>query len=212
MEKKILGLGSNGKLVVKSVGGKEQAVSSGFPTATGNKAIAFLLIDASGSMFGERIVQAKQGILDFARTAIKKGYLVGLVKFDSSAALLCEPTVSLSWIQLKVEELEASGGTLLAPALTIASQRLLRSRQYRVIVVGTDGCPSDPLEALRIAERLKQDGVEILAIGTDGANWEFLSKLVSRKDLNLRVEGNQFRKGMDTLARKLPTHLLEDKT
>jgi len=213
MEKKILSLNAEGKIVIKSQGGREQSISYGFAIPhTGSGAIVFLLIDTSGSMFGERIAQAKQGVLDFARTAIQKGYCVGLIKFDSYATLLCEPTANFSRILAKVEELVADGGTLLVPALTITSQKLLGLRLRRVIVVATDGGPSDPLDCLKMAERLKRDGVEILAIGTEGANWEFLSKLVSRKDLNLKVEGNQFRKGMDILARKLPTHLLEDKT
>ncbi len=211
MEKKILSLGSNGKIIVKSTDGREQPVSFGFSGAR-NGAIAFLLVDTSGSMFGEGIAQVKQGVLDFALTALRKGYLVGLVKFDDYSALLCEPTTRLSAIQARVEELKANGGTRLDPALIIASQRLMGSRVHRIVVLATDGGPHDPVECLRTAERMKKDGVEILAIATENANWEFLSKLVSRKDLNLKVEGSQFRKGMDAIARKLPTHLLEDKT
>ena len=212
MEKKILSVNADGEAVVKPVDGREQFVSSGVSGVSGNRAIAFLLVDTSGSMFGEGIAQVKQGVLDFARTAIAKNYCVGLIKFDSYAVLLCEPTTSFSRIQAKVGELEAFGGTCMAPALAIASQKLLGCRAHRLILLATDGGPHDPVECLRIAERMKKDGIEILAIGTTDANWEFLSKLVSRKDLNLKVEGNQFRKGMDALARKLPTHLLEDKT
>jgi len=212
MEKNLSSLDFVRKLFVKVVQKREQAAASGFSRTAGNRAIAFLLIDVSGSMFGEGIAQVKQGALDFARTVLRKGYLVGLIKFDDYSALLCEPTDQLSVIQAKAEELKANGGTRLDPALIIASQRLLGSRLHRVVVLATDGGPHDPVECLRTAERLKKDGVEILAIATADANWEFLSKIVSRKDLNLKVEGSQFRKGMDALARKLPTHLLEDKT
>jgi len=211
MEKNLSSLDFVKKLFVKSVNGREQSISSVFSGPAGNGAIAFLLVDTSGSMWGEGIAQVKQGVLDFARTTLKKGYLVGLVKFDDYAVLLCEPTAHLSTIQAKVEELEANGGTCLDPALIIASQRLLGSRLHRVIVVATDGGTHDPVECLRTAERMKKDGIEILAIGTKDADWGFLSKLVSRKDLNLKVEGSQFREGMSVLARKLPTHFLEDK-
>lgn len=211
MEKKILSLNAEGKLVVKSADGREQAISSGFSVPPRGRAIAYLLIDTSGSMFGEKIDQVKKGALDFAKTALKKGYLVGLVKFDSYAALLCEPTASFSLILAKTGELEADGGTNLAPALTIVSQKLTGCRSRQVIVVATDGGPGDPVGCLQIAEKMKKDGVEILAISTTDANRDFLSKLVSRNGLNLQVEGNEFRKGMDAIARKLPVQFLEDK-
>ena len=211
MEKNLSSFGFVRKLFVKSVEGREQSVSPVFSGSAGNRAIAFLLVDTSGSMYGEGIAQVKQGVLDFTRTALKKGYLTGLVKFDDYAILLCEPTAHLSAIQAKVEDLRANGGTRLAPALAIASQRLLGSRTHRVIVVATDGGTCDWVECLRTAETMKKDGIEILAIGTKDADWGFLSKLVSRKDLNLKVEGSEFGKAMDALARKLPTHFLEDK-
>ncbi len=129
---------------------------------------------------------------------------MGLVKFDDYAVLLCEPTANFSLILAKTEELVANNGTNLAPALTIASQKLTGYRVHRVIVVATDGGPHDPVECLRIAEKMKKDGIEILAISTEDANREFLSKLVSRKDLNLRVRDAELKRGFNTMADKLP--------
>ena len=211
MEKRILSLNSDGKLIVKSADGREQAVSPSPAVIQRGRAIAWLLIDTSSSMYGEKINQVKKGALDFARTAIRKGYLVGLVKFDSDAALLCGPTAGFSLILAKTEELVADNGTNLAPALAIVSQKLTGYRGRRVILVATDGATIDPAGCLITAEKMKKDGVEILAISTPDADRDFLEKLVSRKDLNLKVEGNEFGKGMEAIARKLPVQKLEDK-
>lgn len=204
MEKKILSLSAEGKIVVKSPEGKQYSLSSGFSAPAGSGAVVFLLIDTSGSMFGEKINQAKGGSLDFAKTALRKGYLMGLVKFDSYATLLCEPTADFSVIMGKTGELVADGGTNLTPALIIASQRLMGRGGHRVIVVATDGGPHDPVSSLQIAERMKKDGIEILAISTEDANQDFLSRLVSRKDLNLRVRDAELKRGFNLMADKLP--------
>ena len=213
MEKKLLGLGSDGKLVVKSSDGKEisfysKPETSYFPKGT---AVVYLLVDCSGSMFGEKIVQAKQGAGDFARTAIRKGYRVGLIDFGDEAHLICEPTRDVSLIAGSVEKIFITGSTNLTDALRMVSKRLLKKEGYRVAVVVTDGYPNDPNSALEIAEVMKQDRVEILAISTADADQNFLSRLVSRKDLNLKVEQNKFREGMNFMVRKLPTQALEDK-
>lgn len=211
MEKKILSLSAEGKLVVKSADGREQAVYPSPAIFQRGRAVVYLLIDTSSSMYGEKIEQAKAGALDFAKSAVLKGYLVGVVGFNDAASLICEPTRDVSSIADKIKKLLVMGSTNLTDALRVASEKLLKKPGYRAAVVATDGCPNDPNSALEVAEEMKRDKIEILAISTEDANRDFLSKLVSRKDLNLKVEGNEFRKGMDTIAKKLPVQFLEHK-
>ena len=211
MEKKILSLSAEGNIVVKSSDGREQAVYPGPAIFQRERAVVYLLIDTSSSMYGEKIDQAKAGALDFAKSAVLKGYLVGIIVFNDAAYLICEPTRDVSSIAEKIKKLMAMGSTNLTHALRIASEKLLKRPGYRLAVVATDGCPSDPNSALEIAGKMKQDKIEILAISTEDANQDFLAKLVSRKDLNLKVENNGFRRGMDAIARKLPIQFLEDK-
>lgn len=213
MEKKLLALGSDGKLVVKSSDGKKISFYSKPKTSYFPKgpAVVYLLVDCSGSMFGEKIIQAQQGTLDFARTAIRKNYRVGLINFGDKAYLICEPTRDISLIASSVEKFFIMGSTNLTDALRMVSERLLKKEGCRLAVVATDGCPNDPYSALEVAEEMKKDKIEILAISTEDADQDFLSKLVSRKDLNLKVERNEFKRGMDLIARKLPVQFLEHK-
>jgi hypothetical protein len=41
--------------------------------------------------------------------------------------------------------------------------------------------------SLAVAQRLKSSGTEILTIGTDDANQDFLKQLASRSDLSIKV-------------------------
>lgn len=206
MEKKLLSLSTEGKLVVRTADGKSQVIR---PEPAVSKPVVYLLVDCSTSMGGEKILQAKQGALDFCRTAFGKGYLVGLVKFDESAELLCNPTANLSLISGLMERFVSSGTTNLTSALKIAFQKLKGRSGYRVAVVATDGYPDESSSALETAKKMKKDKIEILAISTEDADRDFLSKLVSRKDLNLKVERNDFRSAMNFLAQKLPRQALE---
>ena len=54
----------------------------GRPSAQG---FVYLAIDCSASMAGQKLLQAREGALDFAEDAQIKGYSVGLVQFESSA-------------------------------------------------------------------------------------------------------------------------------
>jgi len=208
MEKGILSLNTKGELIIKSQGVREQPVSSDPAVFQRLRAVVYLLVDCSSSMCGEKIEQVKEGALDFAKTSVRKGYRVGLISFSDGAFLICELTVDVSSIARQIKRFFASGTTNLTDALRIASERLLRRQGYRVVVVATDGCPNDPILALQIAGKIKQDKIEILAISTNDADQDFLSKLVSRKDLNLKVERNEFKKGMDLMASKLPVQCL----
>lgn len=213
MERKLLALGSDGKLVVKSSNGRGLSFYSKPKTSyfQNGPAVVYLLVDCSGSMAGEKIIQAKQGALDFARTAVRKGYRVGLVDFGDAAHLICEPTRDVSVIAGGVEKISVTGSTNLTDALNMASGRLLRKKGSRTLLVATDGCPNDPASALEVAREMKKDKIEILAISTPDADQNFLSEFVSRKDLNLKVENSEFRKGMGQIAGKLPVQFLEHK-
>ncbi|MDD5431325.1 MAG: VWA domain-containing protein [Candidatus Pacebacteria bacterium] len=210
MERQILAFGSDGKPVIRDLQGRESSVPA-VSSSDRRPGLVYLLLDCSGSMEGDKLEQVKAGALDFAQTAIRKGYLVGLIQFDSGARLVCELTGQISLIASGVEKLFAAGNTDMAGALWIAFQKLMRQKGQRVVVVATDGYPSNTPHALQAAEQMKKDKIEILAISTQDAHQNFLGKIVSRKDLNLTVSGNNFRQGMEAMAKKLPVQSLEYK-
>jgi len=198
MKRKILTLDANGRLVLKLPSGAVQPVSK---PAEGS---AFLLIDCSFSMAGGKIAQAKQGALTFAEDARKKSYLVGLISFATEAQTLCLPEESFSSLAKGIETLEASGSTNMADAINQATKELNSRWGRRVIIVATDGMPDDQHLALNAASRAKEASIDIIAVGTDDADREFLAKLASRSELAIKVSPVELSSGITKAAKMLP--------
>ena len=141
-----------------------------------------LVLDRSGSM-DDCLEAAKRGAVGFAREALEKDYLVGMVVFNDLSYTLFERTNNLDDIQNAVSGIRASGGTTLCPALLQADQLLAMAPFPKVICLVTDGHPHDRSDALGLGGSLKQRGVEILALGLEGADMSFLGNIASGSHL-----------------------------
>ncbi|ATR79686.1 MULTISPECIES: vWA domain-containing protein [Gammaproteobacteria] len=115
----------------------------------------YLLLDTSGSMYGEPIAAVKNGVEMLLSTlrqdpyALETAY-ISIITFDSTAQQIV-PLTDL--INFKVPDLVASGTTALGSALTLVSSRIEKEVQkttaetkgdWRPLVfVMTDGAPTD---------------------------------------------------------------------
>lgn len=183
-----------GKLFLKGPDGQQQIVA---PPRTTNRTV-FVLVDASGSMAVRKFEAATRGALDFGLVCISKQYEVGVVVFSDKAAA-SSPTTDPVALRAKIDKLEcSSGGTMLASALI----HTIEFKPAYVLVV-TDGEVSDSGKSLDAAHRLKSSGTEILTIGTDDANQEFLKQLASRSDLSVKVAPADLTKTISDASRLL---------
>jgi len=167
----------------------------------------YLVVDCSGSMEGDKLNQAKKGALNFAKDALIKGYYTGLIRFDSSASLLCEPQRETSALERCLKQLETGDTTNMAEAINLAHTQLKGISRSRVMVIITDGMPNgpdDPEASLRAGERAKKDGIDIITIGTDDADHSFLKKLASRSELGIKVSSKQLQQTITASVRMLP--------
>jgi uncharacterized protein with von Willebrand factor type A (vWA) domain len=180
---------------ISIVGGGIKIAASEKPIATNFVASwgkIYVLLDCSGSMKKNKIDQAKAGIIDFAKDAFKKQYRVGLIKFSSDVKHLCEPSEYLDALQQAIKDIRAGGSTNLTAALEIAHSKLKDFSGSKVLVVATDGMPDDVKSSLVAANKAKADGVEIITIGTDDADIEFLQMLASRSELSSKVSSDSW--------------------
>ncbi len=134
-----------------------------------------IVLDASGSMAGSAIEEAKQAIHSFVQS-LPADINVGLVVFDGSGI---QEKVSLESPAAKnrqqflqeVQSVDAGGGTPLADAMNVGSGALLKQCQrqlnygdYRLIVV-TDGQPDWGQDLDKACSTAASYGFSIYTIG-----------------------------------------------
>lgn len=144
------------------------------------EALAVLVVDCSGSM-GERdkLQQAKDGATNFAQQALTMGYSIGLIEFESSARVIVPMTSKLSILNSSLEKLTIGGSTNLTEAIHLSIGELKSKTALRYIIIVTDGMPDNQITAIRAAKMAHEDGIQVIAIGTDDADRSFLRKLTT---------------------------------
>jgi Mg-chelatase subunit ChlD len=166
--------------------------------------VVYLLLDTSGSMEGQKLAQAKRGAINFAEDARSKGYAVGLIQFSSTATHLCEPQRDISVLNQYLERIYADGSTNMTDVILLALQRMSDRKGYRAVVIVTDGMPDSQETALEAAQEAKANGIDILTIGTDDADRDFLAKLASKTELSVKVLSERLEQGITSMAKLLP--------
>ncbi len=166
----------------------------------------YLVVDCSGSMVGQKLNQAKKGALNFAKDALAKEYSTGLVQFESAATHLCEPTRDIEMLRKHLQKMDVGGSTNMSEAIRLTTDKLKDKEGFRVMVIVTDGVPDNAQEAVEEALEAKNSRIDIITIGTDDADEEFLKKLASRTDLNVMVARHQLERGITSTVKMLPQY------
>ena len=166
----------------------------------------YLVVDCSTSMTGYKIDQAKIGALNFAKEAVIKGYSVGLIQFDTHAVLICEPLRDIKILGKYLQKMETGGNTNMSAAIRLAIAELKNKPGFRVMVIVSDGEPNNQESALNVAKQAKYHGIDIITIGTDDADEEFLKKIASRTELNIMVNRDQLAQGIASTVKMLPQY------
>ncbi len=162
-----------------------------------------VLIDVSGSMFGDKLSLAKVTGLELLHN-LKPGDLIGLMLFSDVHSWVhqFEPNSSIVAAP-ELEPLSAGGGTDLAPALVEGLERLSRLaiRDKHAVVI-SDGV-TKPADFQAIADSAKAKGISISAMGIgEDVNRALLERLA------LGTGGRYYRVAS---ADQIPALLFEDR-
>jgi Mg-chelatase subunit ChlD len=194
--RKLLTLNKEGKLSLRAADGVDTEVR----TSPRN---VLLLIDTSGSMAGAKIEQARNGAINFAHSAISRSYATALAVFADRAAMICDPMADANSFAKRVARIDTGlvGGTTdLAAGLVLAG----KFRGLAAVVIVTDGQSNDNGAALQVAATLKHRGIDIICIGTDDADKDFLERLATRSDLATHVSSKNLAAAITEATRFLP--------
>jgi uncharacterized protein YegL len=169
---------STGKALPKRV--KTKDVSLAGLESSGALDIA-MLIDASGSMSGGELDDAKAAVVSFLER-IKGQVQVGLISFgDPDAHIRQQLTGDFTAVKAAAQRLNARGGTPMDKAISLANTEMLTSGgATSIMILLTDGAPNDPAATEEAAESAKAEGIRIIAIGVGaGVISDFLRRIAS---------------------------------
>jgi molecular chaperone DnaK len=147
------------------------------PPAPTLHATIVLLIDVSGSMSGAPLDEAKIAAGDFVSKSDLTHASIGLSWFGTDAGTVTEPIQDARRILQAIDSLRISGGTNMSAGLRVARSQLVSRDEPRYIVLLTDGCPNSESETEREAKVCREAGIDLVAVGTGGANHAFLKRI-----------------------------------
>lgn len=123
-----------------------------------------VVVDTSGSMAGQPLLDAQRAISSFVAQA-PADVPLGLMSFASSTRLLVSPTRDRTRLLGAVTALEAQGETSLYDAVAAAVKALGGSGDRRVVVLSDGGDTRSKSTLPRALEAVRASGVAVDAIG-----------------------------------------------
>jgi len=164
----------------------------------------YLLLDVSASMAdGGKMPELLRGAVRFFYEAWRRDYAVGVIGFAAAARLLSGATRDAARFQRCLSGLQPNGGTAMAAALRLASDRLRHRRGDRLVLLITDGMPDDARAALDAAAHARALGITVTAVGTGSADEAFLRALSLQPELAEVVGLDDFGDGIGRAADRL---------
>jgi len=143
----------------------------------------FLVLDVSYSMEGAPLREAKQAAKEFVKECDLAHMSVGVAEFGGSARVIIPPSQNAKKINKAVDQLTLNGTTNMTAGIAAAHHQLKKVDSLRYIVLLTDGMPNNKSSAANASSAAQEDGIEIISIGTGGADKHYL-KRISSSDTN----------------------------
>jgi molecular chaperone DnaK len=161
----------------------------------------FLLLDVSSSMTGQPLIEAQTAAREFLSKCDLTTMEVGLISFSTLVALQAAATSNARRLHAAVHRLEAEGSTNLTDALEMARGQLVSGDRKRYVVILTDGYPDAPESALEQALAAREQGIEIVAIGTGDADRDYLRRLASSDQASIFARSGELVQAFGHIAR-----------
>ena len=143
-----------------------------------------LMLDCSGSMRGDDLVQAKRASTELITKMIDLSvHQMALMSFSDKPKILSELTNDASKLTQELPQIEAYGGTAMIEALHAAEKVVENSTRQKIALIVTDGYPDRRQQTLGCARKVRDNGLKIIAIGV-GVDFDknYLDEMVGEKN------------------------------
>ena len=143
------------------------------------------MLDVSGSMNGDPLKKATEAIRGFVRELEPTNAKISILLFGDRCGYTCYATSNSHRINSGINKIEREfdqrtyGNGNCATPINTKGEDFSDKNARKVIVLLTDGVWNHQVSEIRAAERLKNNGTVIHAIGFGGADEKFLNKLSS---------------------------------
>lgn len=154
------------------------------PASSAPPSALVIAVDASGSMSGPPMDEAKKAAMSLVDKLDLSRFHVGILAFSDKMAILTGCSGNADVIQSAIGELDVGLGYGNDACPFEKAMRMMDGEEgLKFIVLLTDGCWNYPQKAIAQSKRVKEEGAEIIAIGFGSADHDFL-KTVATCDEN----------------------------
>lgn len=164
-----------------------------------------IMIDSSGSMDGNPIIEAKRAAMDdFVRQLDMSHSYITVLEFADSTKVHCRWENDTNAVRRAISNITVGNVGYGTDDPLDAHLSSFRSNECpRIAVVLTDGEWGNQNRAISAAERAKRDGVTIYGIGIGEANESFLNKISSGK--GRKIDLGQLKQAFKEVAVSIAT-------
>lgn len=163
------------------------------PTIQRSPQAIVLLIDCSGSMNDRgKLQEAKLAAQNFVRRQDLSLNQIAVVGFGSKVHHATSLTSDITTLEQAINQLADGGGTRMDSGISAAAEELKSTSFKRNILLFTDGLPDYKFLTSPRAQWVRFQGINIVAVATDGADTNYLAEVTGNRSLVFYASSGQF--------------------
>ncbi|MEG3955914.1 vWA domain-containing protein [Microcoleus sp. herbarium2] len=163
------------------------------PTIQRSPQAIVLLIDCSGSMNeNNKLQEAKLAAQSFVRRQNLSQNRIAVVGFGSKVHSATSLTSDITTLEQAISGLADGGSTRMDSGISAAAEELKSNSFKRNILLFTDGVPDAKFLTSPIAQWVRFQGINIVAVATDGADTGYLAEITGNPSLVFYASSGQF--------------------
>ncbi len=162
------------------------------PTKVRSPQAVVLLIDASGSMNGEKLQEVKTAAASFVKRQDLDQNRIAVVGFGSNVQIGTSLSGDSATVDNAIAQLNDGGSTAMDIGIQAATQELQSTSLPRNILLFTDGAPDSIPATFASVQASQSQKVKIIAVATGDADTNFLTQLTGNPSLVFYANSGQF--------------------